>query len=274
MGIKSFRPITPAARYKTVLDFSELSTDRPHKPLTKGKKQTAGRGHKGQISVRRRGGGHKRKHREIDFKRNKYGIEGRVATIEYDPNRSANIALINYMDGEKLYIIAPKGLEVGDKIFSGEDVEVKAGNAMPLKNMPLGTSVYNIELTRGKGGQIARSAGTVCSVNAVEGNYCYVRMPSGEIRKIHKDCYATVGEVSNKDHANVTIGKAGKSRWLSKRPKVRGVVMNPHDHPHGGGEGKTSGGRHPVSPTGVPAKGYKTRKKHKYSDKYIVKRRK
>jgi len=274
MGLKKFRPLNPTERFKTVLDFSELTTDRPHKPLTKGKKQHAGRGFKGQITVRRKGGGHKRKYREIDFRRNKYGIEGRVATVEYDPNRTANIALINYVDGEKRYIIAPATLKVDDRIISGESVEIKIGNALPLKNIPFGTTIYNIELTRGKGGQIARAAGSNCSVNAIEGNYAFVKMPSGEIRKIHKECYATIGEVSNKDHALVTIGKAGRSRWLNKRPKVRGVVMNPHDHPHGGGEGKTSGGRHPVSPTGVPAKGYKTRKKKKYSDKYIVKRRK
>ena len=274
MGIKKFRPITPTSRYKTVLDFSELTTDKPHKPLTKGKKDYAGRGHKGQISVRRRGGGHKRRYRIIDFKRNKFNIEGKVATVEYDPNRSANIALINYVDGEKRYIIAPEGLTVGDVILTGENVEVKAGNAMPLKNIPLGSDIFNIELTRGKGGQLVRSAGGSAVLAAKEGNYCLIKLPSGEIRKIHKECYATLGTVSNKDHGNVTIGKAGRSRWMKKRPKVRGVAMNPIDHPMGGGEGKSSGGRHPVSPTGVPTKGYKTRKKHKYSDKYIVKRRK
>ncbi len=274
MAIKKFRPITPASRYKTVLDFSELTTDKPVKSLTKGKKENAGRGHKGQISVRRRGGGHKRRYRTIDFKRNKYDIEGRVATIEYDPNRSANIALINYIDGEKRYIISPAGLKVGDKIMSGEKVEIKPGNAMPMDKIPLGSDIFNIEMTRGKGGQLVRSAGTSAVLTAKEGNYCLVKLPSGEIRKVHKDCYATYGEVGNKDHQNITIGKAGRTRWLKRRPKVRGVAMNPIDHPMGGGEGKSSGGGHPVSPTGVPSKGYKTRKKHKYSDKYIVKRRK
>lgn len=274
MGIKKYRPITPTSRYKTVLDFSEITTDKPQKSLTKGKKEHAGRGYKGQISVRRRGGGHKRRYRTIDFKRDKFNIEGRVATIEYDPNRTSNIALINYIDGEKRYIIAPEGLQVGDKIMSGESVEIKTGNAMPMDRIPLGSSIYNIELTRGKGGQLVRSAGSSAVLTAKEGNYCLIKLPSGEIRKVHKDCYATYGEVGNKDHQNITIGKAGRTRWMKKRPKVRGVAMNPIDHPMGGGEGKSSGGRHPVSPTGVPTKGYKTRKKHKYSDKYIVKRRK
>jgi len=274
MGIKKFRPITPTSRYKTVLDFEEITVDKPNKALTRGQKFHAGRGYKGQISVRRKGGGHKRKYRVIDFKRNKYDIEGVVATIEYDPNRSSNIALINYVDGEKRYIIAPMSLKVGDTVMSGEKAEIKIANSMPLKNVPLGSSLYNLELTRGKGGQLVRSAGTSAVLTAKEGNYCLVKLPSGEIRKIHKECYACLGEVGNKDHSNITIGKAGRSRWLKKRPKVRGVAMNPVDHPMGGGEGKSSGGGHPVSPTGVPSKGYKTRKKHKYSDKYIVKRRK
>lgn len=274
MGIKKYRPVTKTLRYKTVLDFNELTVAEPLKALTSGKKQKAGRGHGGQISVRRKGGGHKRRYRVIDFKRDKYNIEGRVATIEYDPNRSANIALINYADGEKRYIVAPAGLNVGDVILSGENVEIKPGNNLPLKNIPLGSNVFNIELHRGKGAQIARSAGTSAVVYARESGYCLVKLPSGEIRKIHEECYATVGEVGNKDHINVTIGKAGRSRWLNKRPKVRGVAMNPIDHPLGGGEGKSSGGRHPVSPTGQPTKGYKTRKKHKYSDQFIVKRRK
>ncbi|MCP4137139.1 MAG: 50S ribosomal protein L2 [bacterium] len=274
MGIKKYRPVTATLRYKTVSDFSEITEEKPHKPLTKGKKESAGRGHKGRISVRRRGGGHKRKYRVIDFKRNKYGIEGRVASIEYDPNRSANIALINYIDGEKRYIIAPNTLKVGDKIFSGEDAEIKVGNTLPLRNIPVGTSIYNIELHKGKGGQLVRSAGTSAVLSANEGKYSLIKLPSGEIRKVFNECYATIGEVGNKDHSNLTIGKAGRSRWLNKRPKVRGVAMNPIDHPLGGGEGKSSGGRHPVSPTGIPAKGYKTRKKNKYSDRYIVKRRK
>jgi large subunit ribosomal protein L2 len=274
MGIKKFRPVTPTLRYKTVLDKAELTEDKPFKPLTKGKTGDSGRGFKGQITVRRRGGGHKRKLRLIDFKRNKYGIPGKVVSIEYDPNRSANIALISYLDGDKRYIIAPESVKVGDRIESGEKVEIKAGNALPLKNIPLGSSIYNIELHRGKGGQLVRSAGTAAVLTAKEEDYCLVKLPSGEIRKIHSECYSTIGIVGNKDHINVTIGKAGRSRWMNKRPKVRGVAMNPVDHPLGGGEGKSSGGRHPVSPTGQPTKGYKTRKKHKYSDNYIIKRRK
>ncbi len=274
MAIKKFRPQTPTTRYKTVLDFSELTAEEPYRPLTRGKKQHAGRGAGGRISVRRKGGGHKRRYRVIDFKRNKYGVPGEVVTIEYDPNRSANIALVKYRDGDWRYIIAPGSVKVGDSIYSGEDAEIKAGNAMPLKSIPQGTNIYNIELTRGKGGQLVRAAGTSAVITAMEGKYCLVKLPSGEIRKINKECYATIGEVGNKEHANITIGKAGRSRWLNRRPKVRGVAMNPIDHPMGGGEGKSSGGRHPVSPTGVPTKGYKTRKKHKYSDKNIVKRRK
>ncbi len=274
MGIKKYRPATSTLRYKTVLDKAEITTEAPYKPLTVGKTGDSGRGFKGQISVRRRGGGHKRKLRIIDFKRDKFGIPGKVTTIEYDPNRSANIALISYVDGEKRYIIAPNSIKVGDKIEAGEKVEIKAGNALPLKNIPLGSSIYNIELHKGKGGQLVRSAGTSAVLAAKEGDYCLVKLPSGEIRKIHKECYSTLGEVGNKDHSNLTIGKAGRSRWMNKRPKVRGVAMNPVDHPLGGGEGKSAGGRHPVSPTGVPSKGYKTRKKHKYSDKYIITRRK
>ncbi len=274
MGLKKFRPITQTTRYKTVLDFSEITETKPYKPLTKGKKENAGRGNKGQISVRRRGGGHKRLYRLIDFKRNKYGIAGNVDTIEYDPNRSANIALIAYVDGEKRYIVAPDTLKVGDSILSGENAEIKVGNALPLKSIPLGTNIYNIEMSRGKGGQLVRSAGASAVITAKEGSYCLIKLPSGEIRKIHQECYATIGEVGNKDHGLVTIGKAGRSRWMHKRPKVRGVAMNPVDHPLGGGEGKSSGGRHPCSPTGVPSKGYKTRKKYKISDKYIVNRRK
>ena len=274
MGLKKFRPVTATLRYKTVLTFEELTESSPHKPLTKGKKQQAGRGFKGQVAVRRKGGGHKRKYRLVDFKRDKVGIEGTVASVEYDPNRSSNISLLNYLDGEKRYIIAPESIKVGDKLVSGEKVEIKVGNSMPLKNIPLGTSIYNVELKRGKGGQIARSAGTTAQITAKEGEYCLVKLPSGEIRKIHRECYATIGEVGNKDHVNVSIGKAGRNRWLSKKPKVRGVAMNPIDHPLGGGEGKSSGGRHPVSPTGQPSKGYKTRKKKKYSNKMIIKRRK
>lgn len=274
MGLKKYRPITPTLRYQTVSDYSEITTDEPLKSLTKGKKDYAGRGFKGQISVRRKGGGHKRRFRLIDFKRNKYNIEGKVSTVEYDPNRSANIALIIYKDGEKRYIVAPFSLKVGDTVVSGDNVEVKPGNAMPLKNIPDGTSIYNIELHKGKGGQLVRSAGVSAVITAKEGEYCLIKLPSGEIRKIYCECYATIGEVSNKDHINIDIGKAGRNRWMGKRPKVRGVAMNPIDHPLGGGEGKSSGGRHPCSPTGKPTKGYKTRKKKKYSDKMIIKRRK
>ncbi|HON16713.1 MAG TPA: 50S ribosomal protein L2 [Spirochaetota bacterium] len=274
MGIKKFRPITPTLRYKTVLDKEEITEEKPYKPLTKGKTGDSGRGFKGQVTVRRRGGGHKRKLRLIDFKRNKYGIPGKVVSIEYDPNRTAYIALISYADGEKRYIIAPEGLKVGDKVESGENAEIKPGNNLPLKKIPLGANIYNIELHRGKGGQLVRSAGTTAILAAREEDYCLIKLPSGEIRKVHSECYSTIGSVGNKDHINVTIGKAGRSRWLNKRPKVRGVAMNPVDHPLGGGEGKSSGGRHPVSPTGMPTKGYKTRKKKKYSDKYIIKRRK
>lgn len=274
MGIKKYRPITAATRYKTVLDFSDITVDKPHKPLTVGKRDLAGRGHKGQISVRRRGGGHKRRYRIIDFKRNKYDIAAKVVSVEYDPNRTSNIALICYLDGEKRYIIAPADLQVGDTVMSGENVEIKAGNSMPIKNIPLGTEIYNIELNKGKGGQLVRSAGVNAILSAKEGKYALVKLPSGEIRRIYAECYASIGTVGNKDHANISLGKAGRSRWLKRRPKVRGVVMNPVDHPMGGGEGRSSGGRHPVSPTGMPTKGFKTRKKTKYSDKYIVKRRK
>ncbi|HRX15369.1 MAG TPA: 50S ribosomal protein L2 [Spirochaetota bacterium] len=274
MGIKNYRPITPIQRYKTTLDYADITVDSPFKGLTKGKSQKAGRGAGNQISVRRKGGGHKRKYRVIDFKRNKIDVPGKVETIEYDPNRSANIALILYKDGERRYIVAPNNLSVGDEIVSGEKVEVRVGNAMPLKNIPVGTSICNVELSLGKGGQLARSAGGAAQITGREGKYCMVKLPSGEMRRVLKECMATIGEIGNKDHMNVTIGKAGRSRWMNKRPKVRGCAMNPVDHPLGGGEGKSAGKRHPVSPTGVPAKGYKTRKKNKYSDNMIINRRK
>ena len=274
MGIKKYRPVTATQRYKTTLTFEEITADKPLKKLTVGKKEYAGRGAKGQISVRRKGGGHKQKYRIIDFKRDKYDIEGKVASVEYDPNRTSNIALISYKDGEKRYIIAPESLTVGDVIMSSENAEIKIGNCIPLKNIPQGTSIYNIELHRGKGGQLVRSAGAAAQITAKEGQYVFVKLPSGEMRKIHKENFATIGEVGNKDQGQIAIGKAGRSRWLNKRPKVRGVAMNPVDHPLGGGEGKSSGGRHPVSPTGVPTKGFKTRSKKKYSNKMILKRRK
>lgn len=274
MGIKTYKPRTPSLRYRASLTFDEITRTGSEKSLTEGRSFKAGRGAGGRISVRRRGGGHKRKYRVIDFKRDKYNIPGKVVSIEYDPNRSANIALVNYADGEKRYILAPKGLVVGKEIMSGDKAVLEAGNALPLERIPLGVRVHNVELQLGRGGQLVRSAGTGASILAKEGDYVTLKLPSGEARMVFGKCYATMGEVGNEDHMNVNIGKAGRSRWMRKRPKVRGVVMNPHDHPHGGGEGKTSGGRHPVTPWGVPTKGYKTRKKKKSSTKFIVKRRK
>ncbi len=274
MGIKKYKPITPGMRFKTGLTFEEITKEKPEKSLTKGRGKKAGRDTFGRISVRRKGGGHKRRYRIIDFRRNKYGIPGKVAAIEYDPNRSANIALINYVDGEKRYIIAPEGLEVGATVVSGPDAPFEVGNALPLEKIPLGMVVHNVELQLGKGAQLVRAAGAGAALVAKEGDYVTLKLPSGEMRMVFKKCYATIGRVGNEEHMNVSLGKAGRARWLGRRPKVRGVAMNPHDHPHGGGEGKTSGGRHPVSPTGVPTKGYKTRKKRKLSSKFIVKRRK
>jgi len=274
VGIKNYNPRTPSLRFKTSLTFDEITKKSPEKALTSGKSEKAGRGAGGRISVRRRGGGHKRKYRIIDFKRDKAGIPGKVVAIEYDPNRTANIALINYADGDKRYILAPKGLQVGTEVQSGEKAPVSVGNSIPLENIPLGLTVHNIELQLGKGGQLARSAGASALIAAKEGDYVTLKLPSGEMRMVFKKCSATIGTIGNEDHMNVSIGKAGRSRWMGKRPKVRGVVMNPVDHPHGGGEGRTSGGRHPVSPWGMPTKGYKTRKKRKSSSKFIVKRRK
>lgn len=274
MAIKTFKPITAGMRQKTGLTFDEISKKQPEKALTKGKGEKAGRNSAGRISVRRRGGGHKRKYRVVDFLRQKPGIPAKVAAIEYDPNRSANLALLFYADGEKRYIIAPKGISVGDTIVSGDSAEPKVGNAMPLESIPLGSTVHNVELQLGRGAQLARSAGTSATVVAKEKDYVSLRLPSGEIRLVFKRCMATIGSVGNEEHMNQSLGKAGRARWLGRRPKVRGVVMNPVDHPHGGGEGRTSGGRHPVSPWGVPTKGYKTRKKRKQSGKFIVKRRK
>lgn len=274
MGIKKFRPLTPTQRYRTVSDFAEITTDKPEKSLLDPLKKSGGRNNHGHITSRRRGGGHKRQYRRIDFKRNKFGVPAKVATIEYDPNRSARIALLHYVDGEKRYILAPHGVEVGDRLVSGPEVEIRPGNAMPLKAIPLGSTIHNVELKIGKGGQMARSAGSYVQLMAKDGEYCHLRLPSGEVRLVHRNCYATLGQVGNLDHENVVLGKAGASRWRGRRPKVRGVVMNPVDHPHGGGEGKTSGGRHPVSPWGQPAKGYRTRKKNNSSDRFIVRRRK
>jgi large subunit ribosomal protein L2 len=272
MGLKTYKPITPGMRTYTSLDFSDLTKGaKPEKTLTKGKKKGSGRDSFGRISVRHKGGGHKRKYRDIDFKRDKIGIPGKVASIEYDPNRSANIALIFYKDGEKRYIIAPKDLKVGAKVISGPDAPIESGNALPLENIPLGFNVYNIELTFGKGGQMARSAGAGALIAAKEGEYVTLKLPSGEMRMVFKKCYATIGTVGNEDHMNTVMGKAGRKRWKGVRPTVRGMSMNPVDHPHGGGEGRSKG-IHPVTPCGQPTKGYKTRKKHKPSSRFIVSR--
>jgi large subunit ribosomal protein L2 len=272
MAIKTFRPVTPTLRFKTALVNDELTTNRPHKPLTEPKKGSGGRRNSGDTTIWHRGGGHKRKIRIIDFKRDKAGVQATVASIEYDPNRSANIALLNYADGEKRYILHPSGLKVGAKLISGPDADILVGNALPLRNIPAGTIVHNIELKPGKGAQMARSAGAQAQLVAKEGDYALLKLPSGETRRVLVDCMATVGQVGNLDHENVSIGKAGRKRWMGKRPVNRGVAMNPVDHPHGGGEGKTSGGRHPVTPWGQPTRGYKTRN-NKRTDKFIVSRR-
>ncbi len=272
MPIKKFKPTSPGRRQMEVVVSPEITTTRPYKPLTQGKKRSGGRTSTGRVSVWHRGGGHKRRYRVIDFKRDKDGVPGRVATIEYDPNRSANIALVNYADGEKRYILAPLGLQVGQEIISSPDADIVVGNCLPLKNIPVGTTVHNIELRPGKGGQLARSAGASAQILAKEGRYAHLRLPSGEVRLVLVECRATIGQVGNIDHANMSIGKAGRSRWLGRRPVVRGVAMNPVDHPHGGGEGKSSGGRHPVTPWGVPTKGHKTRKNPR-TDRFIVRRR-
>ncbi len=271
MAIKKYRPIIPTLRFKTGYTFEEITKTEPEMSLLKPIKKSGGRNNQGRITCRHRGGGHRRHYRVIDFKRDKSGIPAKVASIEYDPNRTARIALLHYMDGEKRYIIAPEGLEVGIKVVSGQDAEISIGNALPLEKIPLGSFVHNIELKRGRGGQIARSAGAYGQVVAKDGNYVHVKMPSNDVHLIRKECMATIGQVSNPDHNLIQYGKAGRRRWLGIRPTVRGVVMNPVDHPMGGGEGKSSGGRHPVSPWGKPAKGGKTRKHKKYSDLYIVK---
>lgn len=274
MALKTYKPNTPGLRQKTTLDYSELTASKPEKSLTVGLSKRAGRDSRGRISMRRRGGGHKRAYRIIDFRRDKYGIPAKVKTIEYDPNRTANIALLFYADGEKRYMLAPKDLVVGMTVESGPDAAIQVGNALPLKNIPLGVAVHNVELTLGRGGQLVRSAGLSATLVAKEGSYVTLRLPSGEMRMIFGECYATIGQIGNEDHMNVNLGKAGKSRHLGRRPKVRGVAMNPVDHPHGGGEGKTAGGRHPVTPWGKPTKGGKTRSKKKPSSAFIVKKRK
>jgi large subunit ribosomal protein L2 len=272
MAIRKFNPTSPGRRFQTVPVFDDVTTSEPHKPLVEPLHRSGGRNNRGTLTSWWRGGGHKRMYRIIDFKRDKRGIPARVLTIEYDPNRSARIALLGYADGEKRYILQPVGLKVGDTIVAGPDVDILPGNSLPLRNIPLGTQVHNVELKPGKGGQIARSAGVSVQVVAKEGEYASVKMPSSEIRKIYIECYATIGQVGNIDHENVSIGKAGRNRWLGKRPHVRGVAMNPVDHPLGGGEGKTSGGRHPVSPWGQPTKGFKTRNR-KMTNQFRVQRR-
>jgi len=272
MAIKSYRPTSPAIRFRTTVVNDDLSRERPLKSLTEPKQRISGRDNKGHLQVRHRGGGHKKLYRVIDFRRDKREIPAKVASLEYDPNRSARIALLWYADGEKRYILAPNGLTVGATVLAGEGADILVGNALPLKNIPLGTMVHNIELKKGKGGQMARAAGVAAQLLAKEAGYAQLKMPSGETRMVHLDCYATVGQVGNLDHENISIGKAGRSRWLGRRPTVRGVAMNPIDHPHGGGEGKTSGGRNPVSPWGLPTKGYKTRN-NKRTQRFIIKRR-
>lgn len=273
MGIVKKKPTTPSQRWTTVSSFEEITTKTPHKPLTRALRKKGGRNSNGRVTVRHRGGGHRRRLRIIDFKRDKRDIQAQVITIEYDPNRSARIALVEYQDKEKRYIVAPVGLVVGSTIIAGDTADIRIGNALPLRNIPPGTQIHNIELAKGKGAQVVRSAGASAQIMAKEGKYAHVRMPSTEIRLIDQDCYATIGQIGNIDHENISLGKAGRSRWLGRRPKVRGVAMNPIDHPHGGGEGKSSGGRHPSTPWGKPTKGYKTRKKSKKTNKFIVKRR-
>ncbi len=272
MPIKTYRPTTPTRRFQTTVSREEITRDQPEKALVKGKTRSGGRNSKGRICIRFRGGGHKQRYRVVDFKRDKGGIPAVVAEIDYDPNRSANLALLNYADGEKRYILQPTGLKVGMKVMSGPEADILVGNSLPLRNIPPGTIVHNVELRPGKGGQMGRAAGSEVRLVSKEAGYALLKLPSGEIRRVLIDCSATIGQVGNVDHGNISSGKAGRSRWLGRRPHNRGVTMNPVDHPHGGGEGKTSGGRHPVTPWGVPTRGYKTRKNPR-TDKYIVSRR-
>jgi len=272
MGIKKYRPTSPGRRGMTGSDFAEVTTARPERSLVEASHKKGGRNNRGRITVRHHGGGHKRRYRRIDFRRDKQGVPGKVVTVEYDPNRSARIALVHYADGEKRYILHPLGLKVGDEIVASNDADIKPGNAMELRAIPLGTLVHNIELSLGRGGQMCRSAGTYAQVMAKEGNYVLLRLPSGELRKVWHLCRATIGQVGNTEHENVVIGKAGRTRWLGTRPTVRGTAMNPVDHPHGGGEGRSKG-RHPVTPWGMPTKGFRTRNPRKNSSKFIVKRR-
>jgi large subunit ribosomal protein L2 len=273
MALKQFNPTSPGRRFMTTLTFEEITKDTPEKSLTEPLKRTGGRDSRGRITVRFIGGGHKRRYRVVDFRRDKKDIPAKVAAIEYDPNRSARLALLHYADGEKRYILAPDGIKVGQTVLAGDGADILPGNALPLRLIPAGTMIHNIELRKGKGGQMVRSAGTAAQLVAKEGHYAQVKLPSGEVRRVHVECVATVGQVGNLDHKNVSIGKAGRTRWLGRRPHNRGVAMNPVDHPHGGGEGKTSGGRHPVTPWGKPTKGAKTRN-NKRTQGFIVKRRK
>jgi large subunit ribosomal protein L2 len=272
MGIKKLKPTTPSQRFRTVADFTEITCSAPQKSLLEPLSKSGGRNNDGRMTSRHRGGGHKRRYRRIDFKRNKRDIPAVVASVEYDPNRSARIALLKYADGERRYILWPQGLRVGDPVLAGALAPFNVGNALPLKAIPLGTLVHNVEMKIGKGGQMVRGAGSYAQVMAKDGDYVTLRLPSGEVRMVHHECYATIGEVGFSEHENIRIGKAGRARWLGRRPKVRGVAMNPIDHPHGGGEGRTSGGRHPCTPWGKPTKGFKTRHK-KPSDAFIVRRR-
>ena len=274
MGVRLIKPTSPGNRFSTRSDFEQITAGQPQKKLTRALRKSGGRNNNGRITVRRRGGGHKRRYRVIDFKRDKFDIPAKVATIEYDPNRSANIALLYYSDGEKRYILAPQDLQVGDKLVSSSSAELKVGNALCLKNIPTGLTVHNIEMYPGKGAQLVRSAGTGAQIMAHDEGFTSIKLPSGEVRLINSNCYAVVGEVGNKSHEQIVSGKAGRTRWLGRRPKVRGVAMNPVYHPMGGGEGKSSGGRHPCTPWGKPTKGYKTRKKNKKSNALIIKRRK
>jgi large subunit ribosomal protein L2 len=269
MPVKSFKPVTPSRRFMTVVTRDEITKDRPEKSLVEGKTRSGGRNNKGQITIWFRGGGHKRRYRVVDFRRDKTGVPARVAAIEYDPNRSARIALLHYADGEKRYILAPVGLTVGQTVVSGPEADIRPGNALPLENIPSGTTIHNIELRPGKGGQMVRSAGAAAQLVSKEGEWALIKLPSGEVRKVSVKCYATIGQVGNLDHENESLGKAGRSRWKGRRPHNRGVSMNPVDHPHGGGEGRTSGGRHPVTPWGQPTRGYKTRN-NKRTDRFIV----
>jgi large subunit ribosomal protein L2 len=273
MGIKNYKPTSSGRRFQSVATFDELTRKRPVKGLVASLRKRGGRNDQGRMTVRHQGGGHKRRYRLVDFRRDKVGIPAKVASVEYDPNRSARIALLHYADGEKRYILAPGGLEVGAQVMSGPQAEISVGNALPLRVIPLGSVVHNIELSQGKGGQLCRSAGASAQLMAREENRALLKLPSGEVRKVHVDCLATLGQVGNIEHENVTLGKAGRARWLGIRPSVRGVAMNPHDHPLGGGEGKSAGGRHPCTPWGKPTKGYKTRQKRKWSDREIVTRR-